>query len=181
MPDFMELTIVQRQAVTKKKALHKSARAGKSRILNELVNSHLKLPMDGQRVCPLWASRTARRWPAGLPTWKWVAAGNAGLVQWHDSLSGQGLGEADGVTGGLEDVCVVQEPVNCRGGHRFGHLLVKAGGPCRGDHELSSEPPGRSHHRPPGTWSMMDSSMRDEELREVHRRSHPSGRLEKVK
>ena len=39
MPVFMELTIVQRQAVTKKKALaYKSAdRAGKSRILNELV------------------------------------------------------------------------------------------------------------------------------------------------
>ena len=39
MPVFMELTMVQRQAVTKKKALaYKSAdRAGKSRILNELV------------------------------------------------------------------------------------------------------------------------------------------------
>ena len=39
MPGFMELTMVQRQAVTKKKALaYKSAdRAGKSRILNELV------------------------------------------------------------------------------------------------------------------------------------------------
>ena len=39
MPVFMELTMAQRQAVTKKKALaYKSAdRAGKSRILNELV------------------------------------------------------------------------------------------------------------------------------------------------
>ena len=39
MPDFMELTMVQRQAVTRKKALAcKSAdRAGKSWILNELV------------------------------------------------------------------------------------------------------------------------------------------------
>jgi hypothetical protein len=39
MPVFMELTMVQRQAVTKKKAFaYKSAdRAGKSRILNELV------------------------------------------------------------------------------------------------------------------------------------------------
>ena len=40
MPVFMELTMAQRQAVTKKKALaYKSAdRAGKSRILNELVD-----------------------------------------------------------------------------------------------------------------------------------------------
>lgn len=39
MPVFMELTMTQRQAVTKKKALaYRSAdRAGKSRILDELI------------------------------------------------------------------------------------------------------------------------------------------------
>lgn len=50
------------------------------------------------------------------------------LVQLGDSLSGEGLGEADGVAAGLADVGVVQEPVNGDRGQGFGHELVEA---CR--------------------------------------------------
>lgn len=69
MPDFMELTIVQRQAVTKKKALHKSARAGKSRILNELV----ELTTAITPRCPAGSPgpdvvKPRRDWPEDWPT-----------------------------------------------------------------------------------------------------------------
>jgi hypothetical protein len=40
-------------------------------------------------------------------------------------VSGQGLGQADAVAGGLTDVGVVQEPVDGRGGEGFGHELVE--------------------------------------------------------
>ena len=40
-------------------------------------------------------------------------------------MTGDGLGQAHRLTGGLADVGVVQEPVDGRGGQRFGHQLVK--------------------------------------------------------
>ena len=43
-------------------------------------------------------------------------------------MPGQGLGQADAVTGGLTDVGVVQEPVDGRGSEGLGHQLVKG---CR--------------------------------------------------
>jgi hypothetical protein len=40
-------------------------------------------------------------------------------------LAGDGLGQAHRFAGGLADVGVVQEPVDGRGGQRFGHQLVE--------------------------------------------------------
>ena len=60
-------------------------------------------PAGGHENCPLVASWFARVGGVG-------AGHRVGLVQWHDSLSVQGLGEADGVAGGLADVGVVQHP-----------------------------------------------------------------------
>ena len=49
-------------------------------------------------------------------------------------MPGDGLGQANRLTGGLADVGVVQEPVDGRGGQRFGHQLVKTCGvQVRGD------------------------------------------------
>ena len=86
------------------------------------VNGHSFLPVDGQCSGPLVATRTSHWWPVGLPAWAvLVLVTVVGLVQWHDSLSVQGLGEADGVAGGLADVGVVQEPVHGGGGQGLGH------------------------------------------------------------
>ena len=40
-------------------------------------------------------------------------------------MSGECLGEADGVAGGLADVGVVEEPVDGGGGQCLGHQLVE--------------------------------------------------------
>ena len=47
--------------------------------------------------------------------------------QWFDSFAGCGLGEADGVAGGHDDVGVVEEPVNKGGGDGAGHEFVEPG------------------------------------------------------
>ena len=60
---------------------------------------------------------SARWWPP-------LARGSG---QWRHSLSGEGLGEPDGVAGGLADVGVMQEPVDGRGGESLGHELVEGG------------------------------------------------------
>ncbi len=54
----------------------------------------VELPTGGQQNCPFVANRFAR--------------GSVG--QWRHPLSGGGLGEADAVAGGHDDVGVVQEP-----------------------------------------------------------------------
>jgi len=54
-----------------------------------------------------------------------VATAGLGSGQWPHPLPGEGLGQADGVAGGLADVGVVQEPVDGRGGEGLGHELVE--------------------------------------------------------
>ena len=65
------------------------------------------------------ANRTARWWPGVLPV--------AQLVQWRHPLAGGGLGEADAVAGGEDDVGVVQEPVDGGVGDGLGHEFVEPG------------------------------------------------------
>ena len=71
-----------------------------------------ELPAGGQQNCPFVANRTAR--------------GSVG--QWRHPLAGGGLGEADAVAGGEDDVGVVQEPVDGGVGDGLGHELVEPGG-----------------------------------------------------
>ena len=47
--------------------------------------------------------------------------------QWRHALGGGGLGEADAVAGGEDDVGVVQQPVDCGVGDGFGHEFVEPG------------------------------------------------------
>ena len=65
------------------------------------------------------ATGIARGWPSGVP-------GSSG--QWPHPLAAGGLGEADGVAGGDDDVGVVHEPVDGGVGDGFGHEFVEAGG-----------------------------------------------------
>ena len=68
------------------------------------VNGQWDLPSGGQQKCSLVANRTARWSPGVLPV---------GLVgQWRHPLAGGGLGEADAVAGGHDDVGVMQQPVD---------------------------------------------------------------------
>ena len=62
----------------------------------------VELPSGGQRFCPLAANSSAHR----------------SVGQWRHPLSGGGLGEADAVTGGHDDVGVVQQSVHPLGCHR---------------------------------------------------------------
>ena len=67
--------------------------------------------MGGQQKCPLVATKTAHPRPTDLPTWGLVALavqGLLGLPHRGDSFPGEGLGESDGVAGGLADVRVMQ-------------------------------------------------------------------------
>ena len=66
---------------------------------------------------------SARWWPRDLPGSDHRRPGGSG--QWRHPLSGEGLGEPDGVAGGLADVGVVQESVDGRGGEGLGHELVE--------------------------------------------------------
>ena len=68
-----------------------------------------ELPAGGQQNCPFVANRTAR--------------GSVG--QWHHPLAGGGLGEADAVAGGEDDVGVVQQPVDGCVGDGLGHEFVE--------------------------------------------------------
>ena len=72
----------------------------------------VELPVGGQQNCPLVANRFAR--------------GSVG--QWHHPLAGGGLGEADAVAGGHDDVSVVQQPVDGGVGDGLGHQFVEPGG-----------------------------------------------------
>lgn len=51
-----------------------------------------------------------------------------GLGEWFHSFPAGGVGEADAVAGGDEDVGVVHEPVDEGGGDGAGHEFVEAGG-----------------------------------------------------
>ena len=51
---------------------------------------------------------------------------HGGLVEGLDSLSAGGLCEADAVAAGDDDVCVVHESVNERGGDGSGHEFLEA-------------------------------------------------------
>ena len=51
-----------------------------------------------------------------------------GLVEGLDSFAGGGLGEADRIAGGDDDVGVVHEPVNERGGDGSWHEFLEPGG-----------------------------------------------------
>ena len=50
------------------------------------------------------------------------------LIHWCDSFPGEGLDEADGISAGLADVRVVQQPVDGRGRKCFRHEFIEAGG-----------------------------------------------------
>ena len=69
----------------------------------------VELPSRGQQNCPFVANRFAR--------------GSVG--QWRHPLAGGGLGEADAVAGGEDDVGVVQEPVDGGVGDGLGHEFVE--------------------------------------------------------
>ena len=71
----------------------------------------VELPGGGQQNCPLAARCSARR----------------SVGQWRHPLSGGGLGEADAVAGGHDDVGVVQQPVDGGVGDGLGHEFVEAG------------------------------------------------------
>ena len=71
-----------------------------------------ELPGGGQQNCPFVANRTAR----------------GSLGQWRHPLAGGGLGEADAVAGGHDDVGVVQQPVDGGVGDGLGHEFVEPGG-----------------------------------------------------
>jgi YVTN family beta-propeller protein len=67
-----------------------------------------ELPGDGHGICPLLA-----------------ITGRGFSGQGAHPLTGEGLAEADAVSGGLADVGVVQEPVDGRGGEGLGHQFVE--------------------------------------------------------
>ena len=58
-------------------------------------------------ICPVADSRTARWWPTELPGGGRVFC-RSSVGQWRHPLAGGGLGEADAVAGGHDDVGVVQ-------------------------------------------------------------------------
>ena len=70
------------------------------------------LPVRGQQNCPVVARCSAR----------------SSVGQWRYPLAGGGLGEADAVAGGHDDVGVVQEPVDGGVGDGLGHEFVEPGG-----------------------------------------------------
>ena len=67
------------------------------------------LPVRGQQNCPVVARCSAR----------------SSVGQWRYPLAGGGLGEADAVAGGHDDVGVVQEPVDGGVGDGLGHEFVE--------------------------------------------------------
>ena len=72
---------------------------------------------------PLVATNSPHWWPPDLPT------GGAGSGQGPHPLAGGCLGESVAVLPvGDDHVGVVQEPLDGRGGQRFGHQLVEPGG-----------------------------------------------------
>ncbi len=76
------------------------------------------VPMCGHRFSP-WAAIFLPRGGQVVPR----------LVgQWRHPLSAEGVGESDAFAVGDDDVGVVQEPVDERGGDGGGHELVEAGG-----------------------------------------------------
>src|SRR5690349_12023445 len=87
------------------------------------------LPTGGH----LFSPRVATKLPTGQGCWGWrprssPPAASSGLGQRFDSFPGGGLGEPVAVSAvGDEDVGVVHEPVDGRGGDRLGHQLVEPG------------------------------------------------------
>ena len=72
----------------------------------------VELPVRGQQNCPVVARCSAR--------------GSVG--QWRHPLAGGGLGEADAVAGGHDDVGVMEQPVDGGVGDGLGHEFVEPGG-----------------------------------------------------
>ena len=72
----------------------------------------VELPVRGHQNCPVVAGCSARR----------------SVGQWRHPLAGGGLGEADAVAGGHDDVGVVEQPVDGGVGDGLGHEFVESGG-----------------------------------------------------
>ena len=79
------------------------------------VKGHWELLGGGHENCPVVAMGSAR-----LATVRPVWSGQ-GLTP----LPASGLGQADGVAGGLADVGVMKQPVDGGGGQGLGHQLVE--------------------------------------------------------
>ena len=77
----------------------------------------LDLPVDGHVFCPVMAMGSAH---GGCGHHEGPFSG-----QGRHPLPGEGLGQADGLAGGLADVGVVQEPVDRGRGEGLGHQLVE--------------------------------------------------------
>ena len=69
------------------------------------------VPANGHQICPVAAIRHAR----------------VALLQWLHPGSGEGLGQADAIAGGLAEVGVMEQPVDGGGGQGLGHQLVEPG------------------------------------------------------
>ena len=76
--------------------------------------------MADSRTALFVANRTAWWWLGVLPVGQ--------LVSGVTALPGGGLGEADAVAGGDDDVGVVEEPVDGGVGDGLGHEFVEPGG-----------------------------------------------------
>ena len=86
------------------------------------VNGHRFLPIRGHFFSPLVAMFSPHWWPLDLPTVRVGGRSGQGL---HPFAGGR-LGEPVAVLAfGDQDVGVVKQPVDGRGGDAFGHQLVE--------------------------------------------------------
>ena len=99
------------------------------KMMRELVNGHLELPVGGQENCPWVAIKNCPVADTNLPM-RVLSATGSGRVsgQGFDSFPVQCLGQAYGVAAGLAQVRVVEQPVDGGGRQRLGHQLVEAAG-----------------------------------------------------
>jgi hypothetical protein len=82
-------------------------------------------PQLRPRISPLVAIFSPRWWPRISPPTDWLVFG--GLGQGLDPLAGGGLRESVAVLAvGDQDVRVVKEPFDGRGGEAFGHQFVES-------------------------------------------------------